>query len=107
MWQALETFTYKTFCSKPNCIRTEKSQLSKKEKTSLYNAIGDVLNHRIKLGGLTYEKDFYGQTGKFTINEFLVGYKTGKPCPTCKTSIEKIKTGTTSSYICPKRQTLK
>jgi formamidopyrimidine-DNA glycosylase len=82
------------------------STLSKKEKTNLYNAIGDVLNHSIKLGGLTYEKDFYGQTGKFTINEFLVGYKTGKPCPTCKTPIEKIKTGTTSSYICPKCQTL-
>ena len=83
------------------------STLSKKEKTNLCNAIGDVLNHSIKLGGLVYEKDFYGQTGKFTINEFLVGYKTGKPCPTCKTSIEKIKTGTTSSYICPKCQTLK
>jgi len=81
--------------------------LSEKEISNLYNAIKNVLNHSIKLGGLTYEKDFYGQNGKFTINEFFVGYKTGKPCPTCKTPIEKIKTGSTASYICPKCQTLK
>jgi formamidopyrimidine-DNA glycosylase len=83
------------------------STLSKKEKTNLYNAIGDILNRSIKLVGLAYEKDFYGQKGKLTTNEFLVGYKTGKPCPTCKTRIEKIRTGSTSSYICPKCQPLK
>ena len=83
------------------------STLSEKEISNLFGAIRDVLNHSIKLGGLAYEKDFYGQSGNFTINEFLVGYKTGKPCPTCKTPIEKIKTGSTSSYICPKCQTIK
>jgi formamidopyrimidine-DNA glycosylase len=83
------------------------STLSHKETTNLYNAIQTILNHSIQLGGLAYEKDFYGQKGKLTINEFLVGYKTGKPCPTCKTSIIKIKTGSTSSYICPKCQRLK
>jgi len=83
------------------------STLSEKELNNLYNAIQNVLNHSIKLGGLAYEKDFYGQKGRFTINEFLVGYKTGKPCPTCNTPIEKIRTGSTSSYICPKCQTLK
>jgi formamidopyrimidine-DNA glycosylase len=83
------------------------STLSEKEVTNLYNAIEDVLNRAIQLGGLAYEKDFYGQKGKLTINKFLVGYKTGKPCPTCNTSIEKIKTGSTSSYICPKCQPLK
>jgi formamidopyrimidine-DNA glycosylase len=83
------------------------STLSEKEISKLYKAIQDVLNHSIQLGGLTYEKDFYGQKGKFTIDEFLVGYKPGKPCPTCKTPIEKIKTGSTASYICPKCQALK
>ena len=80
------------------------STLSEKEIANLYNAIQTVLNHSIQLGGLAYEKDFYGQNGKLTINEFLVGYKTGKPCPTCKTPIVKIKSGSTSSYICPKCQ---
>jgi len=83
------------------------STLSEKEINALYNAIQSILNRSIQLGGLAYEKDFYGQKGKLTINEFLVGYKTGKPCPTCKTPIEKIKTGSTSSYICPKCQPLK
>ncbi|MEM3668690.1 MAG: zinc finger domain-containing protein, partial [Candidatus Bathyarchaeia archaeon] len=78
--------------------------LSEKEIENLYKAITSILNHSIKLGGLAYEKDFYGKSGKFTIDEFLVGYKAGKPCPLCKTSIEKIKNGSTSSYVCPKCQ---
>jgi len=82
------------------------STLTEKEITNLYNAIQTILNRSIQLGGLAYEKDFYGQKGKFTANEFLVGYKTGKPCPTCKTPIIKIKTGSTSSYICPTCQPL-
>jgi len=82
------------------------STLSEKEITYLYKAIKNVLNRSIKLGGLAYERDFYGKKGRFTINEFLVGYKTGKPCPQCKTPIEKIKTGGTFSYICPKCQRL-
>ncbi|NWG11444.1 Fpg/Nei family DNA glycosylase [Candidatus Bathyarchaeota archaeon] len=81
--------------------------LFKEEVDALYNAILDVLNHSIRLGGLAYEKDFYGKNGRFAINEFLVGYKTGKPCPTCGTAIEKIRTGSTASYICPKCQALK
>jgi formamidopyrimidine-DNA glycosylase len=85
----------------------EISTLSEKEIANLYKAIQTTLNRSIQLGGLAYEKDFYGQKGKFTANEFLVGYKTGKPCPTCKTPIIKIKTGSTSSYICPKCQQLK
>jgi formamidopyrimidine-DNA glycosylase len=83
------------------------STLSEKEITNLYKAVGDVLNSSIKLGGLAYEKDFYGQQGKFTLDEFLVGYKPGKPCPSCGTAIEKIRTGSTASYICPKCQALK
>jgi len=78
--------------------------LSEKEVSDLYRAIKEVLNYSIQLGGLAYEKDFYGQNGKLTVEKFLVGYKTGKPCPTCKTPIEKIKTGSTSTYICPKCQ---
>ncbi len=82
------------------------STLSEQEINDLYNAILNVLNRSIHLGGLIYEKDFYGRNGRFAMNEFLVGYKTGQPCPTCNTKIEKIKTGSTSSYICPKCQPL-
>lgn len=81
------------------------STLSEKEVSGLYRAILKTLNRSIELGGLAYERDFYGRNGKFNSKEFLVGYKEGKPCPTCKTTIRKIRTGSTSTYICPKCQT--
>jgi len=83
------------------------STLSDRETENLYHAIRDVLNRSIRLGGLAYEADFHGRKGGFTGDMFLVGYKTGKPCPACGTNIEKIKTGTTATYICPKCQRLK
>jgi len=78
--------------------------LSETEVKALFNAIKTVLNDSIGLGGLAYEVDFYGRKGKFDESKFLVGYKTGKACPECGTRIEKIKTGSTASYICPKCQ---
>jgi len=80
------------------------STLSEKEVRGLYRAILKTLNRSIELGGLAYEKDFYGRNGKFSSRGFLVGYKEGKPCPKCKTIIRKIRTGSTSTYICPKCQ---
>jgi formamidopyrimidine-DNA glycosylase len=77
------------------------STLTDKEKTDLYYAICKILNYSIKLRGLAYEVDFYGRKGKLTGERFLVGYKTGKPCPECGGTIEKIRTGSTASYICP------
>ncbi len=82
------------------------STLSDKETENLYNAIRNILGRSIRMGGLAYEKDLYGHNGGFTGDEFLVGYKEGKPCPVCDARIEKIRTGGTSSYICPKCQTL-
>jgi formamidopyrimidine-DNA glycosylase len=78
--------------------------LTEKETANLHKAIQDVLNTSIRRGGAAFELDFYGQKGRFTQNDFLVGYKPGKPCPQCKTTIEKIRTGSTASYICPKCQ---
>jgi formamidopyrimidine-DNA glycosylase len=78
--------------------------LTEQDIERLYHAIKDTLNYAIKLGGLVYERDFYGNHGRFTAESFLVGYKTGKPCPNCGTTIQKIRTGTTASYICSKCQ---
>jgi formamidopyrimidine-DNA glycosylase len=80
--------------------------LTEKEINSLYKAIKETLNCSIKRGGAAFELDFYGKRGRFTADDFLVGYKTGKPCPECGMTIEKIRTGSTSSYICPKCQKL-
>jgi len=71
---------------------------------ALFRGIKQVLNRSTKLGGLKYERDLYGRNGRFGPAQFLVGYRTGEPCPVCHSKIRKIKTGTTSSYICPKCQ---
>ncbi len=80
------------------------NSLSEQEINKLYDAIKTILNSSIEKGGLAYEKNFYGQKGNFGGEDFQVGYKTGKPCPVCSTPIEKIRTGSTASYICPKCQ---
>ena len=73
--------------------------ISEMERKKLFFAIRDNLKHAVDLGGLAYEKDLYNQPGRF--KDFSVGYREGKPCPECGTPIEKIKTGSTASFICP------
>jgi formamidopyrimidine-DNA glycosylase len=75
--------------------------LTDAEVEALAEAIHDGLQPSIDKGGAFYEVDLYGQKGGFTMDDILVGYKEGKPCPSCGTPIEKIKTGSTSSFICP------
>lgn len=74
------------------------------EKKALYEAIRRNLKIAVELGGIAPEKDLYGHPGRLTIADFRVGYREGRPCPECGTAIEKIKTGSTASYICPKCQ---
>jgi formamidopyrimidine-DNA glycosylase len=73
------------------------------ERTALHRAIHSQLRNALELGGLAYEKDLYNQPGRF--KDFLVGYREGKPCPVCGTLIQKIRTGSTASFICPHCQT--
>jgi formamidopyrimidine-DNA glycosylase len=76
--------------------------ITSQERHTLYDAIHDNLKHATDLGGLKYEKDLYGQPGRF--GDFLVGYKENQPCPICGTTIQKIKTGSTATFICPQCQ---
>ncbi|MGD8566039.1 MAG: DNA-formamidopyrimidine glycosylase family protein [Candidatus Bathyarchaeota archaeon] len=76
------------------------------EVEALYKSIRSVLKDSIRMGGLAYERDFYGNKGGFGKNQYKVAYKPGEPCPTCQITIQKIRTGATSSYICPKCQPL-
>jgi formamidopyrimidine-DNA glycosylase len=78
--------------------------LDQGEIKALYEAIRSNLEEAIASGGIAPEKDLYGQPGRLTIDTFKVGYREGKPCPECGAPIEKIKTGSTASYICPKCQ---
>jgi len=82
------------------------SSLSQHEVEALYESMRMILNKSIELGGLAYEKDFYGRNGGYGIEHFRVAYKEGKPCPECGETILKMRIGSTSSFICPKCQTL-
>jgi formamidopyrimidine-DNA glycosylase len=82
------------------------SSLTNTEIETLHTSIKSVLNGSIKMGGLAYEKDFYGNKGGYGSDQFKIAYKPGKPCPVCQTTIQKIKTGSTSSFICPNCQPL-
>jgi len=75
--------------------------LSQADIQSLWQAIQDGLRPSLEKGGAFYEMDTYGEKGGFTMNDILIGYKEGQPCPVCGTSIQKIKTGGTYSFICP------
>jgi formamidopyrimidine-DNA glycosylase len=80
--------------------------LSDAEIDALYASVRDVLGTAIVMGGAYYEKDFYGHPGGYTAEHWTVGYADGQPCPVCGVAIRKIKTGSTSSYICPSCQPL-
>jgi len=78
--------------------------LSDAEIDALAGAIHDGLQPSLDKGGAFYEVGLRGQQGGFTADDLLIGYREGKPCPGCGTAIEKIKTGSTSSFICPRCQ---
>jgi formamidopyrimidine-DNA glycosylase len=78
-------------------------ELTEAQRGALHRAIVEHLSEATALGGLKYEKDLFGRSGRF--ETFQVGYREGQPCPTCGTTVVKIKTGSTASYICPNCQT--
>lgn len=73
--------------------------LTDQEIESLWRALRETLQESIDQGGFAYEQNLYGEKGRW--NHFEVGYREGQPCPRCATPVEKIKTGSTGSYICP------
>lgn len=81
--------------------------LTDDEVTALFEAVGKGLRPSERKGGAFYEKDIHGKPGRFKRKDIVVGYSEGKPCPTCGTPIEKIKTGSNASFVCPRCQPLK
>jgi formamidopyrimidine-DNA glycosylase len=74
------------------------------EVDALTEGIRGGLQPSIAKGGAFYEVDLHGEHGGFTLEDILIGYKEGQPCPACATPITKIKTGSTSSFICSRCQ---
>jgi formamidopyrimidine-DNA glycosylase len=75
--------------------------LSETEISELHTAIHQVLELSLEKGGAAYEMDTYGHKGGFSMEDIHIGYREGQPCPVCGTAIQKIKTGSTSGFICP------
>jgi len=80
--------------------------LSEAELSSLWGALRETLQRSIDLGGSYWELDLYGDKGRWGEDHFLVAYREGQGCPACGTPVVKIKTGSTSSHICPVCQPL-
>jgi len=77
------------------------SEMSGDEVKLLFESITELMNLSRENGTFAYENDFFGQKGGFTTDFFLVGYKENQPCPACGENIVQIKTGSTSTFICP------
>jgi formamidopyrimidine-DNA glycosylase len=77
------------------------SSLTGEEIHNLYLGIQNGLLPSLKKGGAFYEMNLFGQKGNFQMEDIIIGYREGSPCPKCQTPIQKIKTGGTSSFICP------
>jgi formamidopyrimidine-DNA glycosylase len=75
--------------------------LTDDEIETLYRAVRETLQVSIDGGGSQWEQNLYGEHGGWDDKFFLVAYREGKPCPMCGTAVEKIKTGSTHTHICP------
>ena len=80
--------------------------LTETEIETLNTAIHERLGLSIRKGGFAFELNLYGQKGSFGMEDLIIGYKENKPCPVCGTPIQKVKTGSTSGFICPDCQPL-
>lgn len=81
--------------------------LSGAEIEALHQGIYTVLNKSLEKGGAAYEQDLFGQKGGFAFEDIIIGYRENQPCPQCSTPIQKIKTGSTTGFVCPSCQPLR
>jgi formamidopyrimidine-DNA glycosylase len=78
------------------------SELTDKEWQSLYESIVDILEKSITLGGSSIKSYVNGQGEMGNFQHTLKAYgRTGEPCVTCGTPIEKSVVGGRGTHICP------
>ncbi|MFH0777437.1 MAG: DNA-formamidopyrimidine glycosylase family protein [Candidatus Eisenbacteria bacterium] len=87
------------FLARLHPLRTV-DRLKEADVERLASAIRQGLEPSAKKGGAFYELNLYGKKGRFQMKDILIGYREGQKCPECGTKIVKIKTGSTSSFIC-------
>lgn len=74
------------------------AELSREERLRVYEAMRSYLGRALAQGGAWYENGLDDKPGGF--KEMLIGYREGQTCPACGTVIRKIKTGSTSGFVC-------
>ena len=79
------------------------NSLQDTEVEKLHSAIQRVLKEGIKYKGGPREQDLFGNEGTY-MKHRKIGYRTGLECPECHSTIEEIRIGSTTSYICPSCQ---
>ncbi len=83
------------------------NSLSAEEVKRLHQAIRSVLREAIGEGGTTLEngnfKQADGNAGEFA-SQLLVYGREDEPCASCGSSIERIRVGQRSTYLCPECQ---
>jgi formamidopyrimidine-DNA glycosylase len=77
-------------------------RLTRDELTRLRTALQKVLKKAIRLGGSSVSDyvDADGVAGFFQLHHYVYS-RTGQPCRTCKTPIERIVIGGRSTHFCP------
>lgn len=82
--------------------RRQAGRLTRDELTRLRAALVKVLKHAIKLGGSSVSDyvDAEGVAGFFQLHHRVYS-RTGQPCRTCSTPIERIVIGGRSTHFCP------
>jgi len=82
--------------------RRQAGRLTRDELTRLRAALQKVLKHAIKLGGSSVSDyvDADGVAGFFQLHHRVYS-RTGEPCRTCSTPIERIVVGGRSTHFCP------
>jgi formamidopyrimidine-DNA glycosylase len=82
------------------------ASLTDEEIARLQHAIHTGLQLSLDKGGAFYEVNLHGQKGGVVVEDIIIGYREGQPCRVCGSTIQKIKTGSNSSFICPNCQVL-
>lgn len=78
------------------------SELSMGQRQDLYHAIVDTVHEIIDCGGRNDETNLLGKRGGYV--RLMDSNAVGKPCPECRTKIQKIQYLGGACYFCPKCQ---
>jgi formamidopyrimidine-DNA glycosylase len=82
--------------------RRKAADIRKDEMAALHRAVRETVTQAIGLNGRECERDIYGQPGRY--KPIMDRHTAGKPCPVCRSTVQKMSFLGGSCYVCPKCQ---